>query len=53
MVIYADVLLAVNWWVDFLLLALLRRVTGARAPGWRLAAGRCGSRFCARPPAPL
>ena len=43
MVIYADVLLAVNWWVDFLLLALLRRVTGARAPGWRLALGAfCG-----------
>lgn len=43
MVIYADVLLAVNWWVDFLLLALLRRVTGARSPGWRLALGAfCG-----------
>lgn len=43
MVIYADVLLAVNWWVDFLLLTLLRRLTGARARGWRLALGAfCG-----------
>ncbi len=43
MVIYADVLLAVNWWVDFLLLVLLRRITGAQARGWRLALGAlCG-----------
>ncbi len=39
MVIYADVLVTVNGWVDFLLLVLLRRITGATAPGWRLALG--------------
>lgn len=43
MVIYADVLLAVNWWVDFLLLSLLGRLTNARTNGWRLALGAlCG-----------
>lgn len=39
MVIYADILLAVNWWVDFLLLLLVRRMTGAGAAGWRVALG--------------
>ncbi len=39
MVIYADILLAVNWWVDFLLLLLVRRVTGAGVAGWRVALG--------------
>lgn len=39
MVIYADILIAVNWWVDFLLLLLVRRMTGAGAGGLRVALG--------------
>lgn len=39
MVIYADVLLAVNWWVDFLLLLAVRRFLGIGARPWRLIVG--------------
>ena len=39
MVIYADVLLAVNWWVDFLLLLAVRRFLGVGARPWRLILG--------------
>ncbi len=39
MVIYADVLLAVNWWVDFLLLLAVRRFMGLGARSWRLVLG--------------
>ena len=36
MVVYADMLLAVNWWVDFLLLLAVRRFMGIGAKPWRL-----------------
>lgn len=36
MIIYADILLAVNWWVDFLLLLGVRRFMGIGARPWRL-----------------
>ncbi len=36
MVVYADILLAVNWWVDFLLLLAVRRFMGIGAKPWRL-----------------
>lgn len=39
MVIYADVLLAVNWWVDFLLLLAVRRFLSVGARPWRLIVG--------------
>lgn len=39
MVIYIDVLLAVNGWIDFLLLLGVRRATGGGGPSWRLAVG--------------
>lgn len=39
MVIYGDILLALNGWIDFLLLLGVRRITGGKAPPWRLAAG--------------
>ena len=39
MVIYVDMLLALNWWVDFLLLLGVRRATGGGAKPWRLAVG--------------
>ncbi len=39
MVIYGDVLLAVNWWIDYLLLLAVRRMTGGVGRGWRLALG--------------
>lgn len=39
MVIYADILIAVNWWIDYLLLLLVRRMTGAAATGWRVVLG--------------
>ncbi len=39
MVIYADILLAVNWWIDFLLLLGVQRATDGVARGWRLALG--------------
>ena len=39
MIIYADILLAVNWWVDFLLLSGVARACGIETRGWRLALG--------------
>ena len=39
MVIYADILLAVNWWIDFLLLIGVQRAAGVRARPWRLVFG--------------
>lgn len=39
MVVYADILLAVNWWIDFLLLLGVRRAVGGDSHGWRLALG--------------
>lgn len=39
MVIYIDILLALNWWIDFLLLLGVRRAMGGGARAWRLAVG--------------
>ena len=39
MVLYLDVLLAVNWVIDFLLLHLLARIGRTPCRGWRLVAG--------------
>lgn len=39
MVIYVDILLALNWWIDFLLLLGVRRAMGGGARSWRLAVG--------------
>ena len=39
MVIYIDVLLALNWWIDYLLLLAVRRSTGGAGRPWRLAVG--------------
>lgn len=39
MVIYLDILLALNWWIDFLLLLGVRRAMGGGARSWRLAVG--------------
>ena len=39
MVVYADILMAVNGWIDFLLLCAVRRLNGGEGRGWRLAAG--------------
>ena len=39
MIIYVDILLALNWWVDFLLLLGVRRTTGGEGSPWRLALG--------------
>lgn len=39
MVIYIDILLALNWWIDFLLLLAVRRAMGGGARSWRLALG--------------
>ena len=39
MVVYADILLAVNWWVDFLLLLGVRRFMGIGVKPWRLVLG--------------
>lgn len=38
-VIYIDILLALNWWIDFLLLLAVRRAVGGGARSWRLALG--------------
>jgi stage II sporulation protein GA (sporulation sigma-E factor processing peptidase) len=38
-VIYADILLAVNWWIDFLLLLGVQRAAGVRTRSWRLVLG--------------
>ena len=39
MVIYLDMLLALNWWIDFLLLLGVRRTVGGGTRPWRLAVG--------------
>ncbi len=39
MVIYIDILLALNWWMDFLLLLGIRRAMGGDGKPWRLAVG--------------
>lgn len=39
MILYADILLAVNWWVDFLVLLGVRRFMGIGARPWRLVLG--------------
>ena len=39
MVIYIDILLALNWWIDFLLLLGVRRAMGGYGKPWRLAIG--------------
>ena len=39
MVIYIDILLALNWWIDFLLLLGVRRAMGGGVRSWRLALG--------------
>lgn len=47
MTVYADILLALNWWIDYLLLLGVRRVMGGGAGGWRLALGAlAGSLTC-------
>ena len=57
MTVYADILLALNWWVDYLLLLGVRRVMGGGAGPWRLALGALmGSLTCFvlfLPPLPL
>lgn len=39
MTVYIDILLALNWWVDYLLLLGVRRTTGGGGRPWRLAVG--------------
>lgn len=39
MIVYADMLLVVNWWIDFLLLLGVRRFMGIGARPWRLVLG--------------
>lgn len=39
MVIYIDILLVLNWWIDFLLLLGVRRALGGGGKPWRLALG--------------
>lgn len=39
MTVYVDILLAVNWWADFLLLLAVRRTLGGCGRSWRLALG--------------
>ena len=39
MVIYVDILFALNWWIDFLLLLGVRRGVGGSTSAWRLAVG--------------
>lgn len=47
MVVYADVLLVLNWWIDFLLLLGVRYLVGEGSPSWRLALGAlAGSLSC-------
>ena len=38
-VVYGDILLALNWWMNFLLLLAVRRTLGGGARVWRLAMG--------------
>ena len=42
MIVYGDILLALNWWLDFLLLLGVRRTLGGGARPWRLALGALG-----------
>lgn len=57
MVIYVDVLLALNGWIDYLLLLAVRRTAGDGAKPWRLAVGALvGALSCLTlllPPLPL
>lgn len=47
MTVYADILLVLNWWIDYLLLLGVRRVLGGGAGAWRLALGAlAGSLTC-------
>ena len=47
MTVYADILLALNWWIDYLLLLGVRRVMGGGAGSWRLVLGAlAGSLTC-------
>lgn len=39
MVIYIDILFALNWWMDYLLLLGVRRGMGGEGKSWRLAVG--------------
>lgn len=39
MIVYADILLAVNWWIDYLLLLGVRHVLGLGVRAWRLVLG--------------
>ncbi len=39
MIVYGDILLALNWWLDFLLLLGVRRTLGGGGRPWRLAVG--------------
>ena len=39
MIVYGDILLALNWWLDFLLLLGVLRILGGGARPWRLALG--------------
>ncbi len=39
MVVYADVLVAVNWWIDFLLLTGVARIGGVAVKVWRIVIG--------------
>lgn len=39
MVIYIDILIALNWWIDFLLLLGVRRFVDGSGKSWRLAMG--------------
>ena len=57
MVIYADILLAVNWWIDYLLLLGVRRALGCGGKGWRVALGALAGALCSfilfLPPLPV
>ncbi len=39
MILYADVLVVLNWWIDFLLLLGVRHLSGAGSRPWRLVLG--------------
>lgn len=47
MTIYVDLLVALNWWIDYLLLLGVRRALGGGARPWRLVVGALvGALFC-------
>lgn len=47
MTIYIDLLVALNWWIDYLLLLGVRRALGGGARPWRLVIGALvGAMFC-------